>query len=105
MQLYVLNRFWLKHAIQLPIVSYILKCHFNDWIGGICIIAYVNIVLANSKYSHCRIQKIGSVALCGLMCGILWEYVFPVFYHRGVSDLGDVIAYVIGGMTYLTLSK
>lgn len=105
MSLYILNRFWLKQTVQIPLVSYILKCHFNDWIGGICITAYINIVLAYSKYSKYRIQTVGFVMLCGLVCGILWEYIFPLFYQRGVSDLGDVVAYVLGGLTYFILSK
>ena len=38
-----------------------------------------------------------------LMCGIFWEYVAPFFLHQGVSDVYDVIAYVLGGITYLLL--
>ena len=54
--LYALNRFYLKNVVVIPAISYILKCHFNDFLGGIFIIAYINLILEHSKYRHYRVD-------------------------------------------------
>ena len=47
---YFVNRFWLKNALDVPVVSYLLKCHFNDWLAGICVMAYLNLVMSLGGY-------------------------------------------------------
>ena len=47
---YCVNRFWLKNALGVPVVSYLLKCHFNDWLAGICVMAYLNLVMSLGGY-------------------------------------------------------
>lgn len=102
---YSINRFWLKNAVDWPVVSYILQCHFNDWLAGIGIIAYLNLVFSFSKYRHIRItQNRTAVPVC-LICGVLWEYGFPLVYPHGTSDVWDIISYVLGGIVYILLSK
>ena len=101
--LYALNRFYLKNVVVIPAISYLLKCHFNDFLGGIFIIAYINLILEHSKYRHYRVDTVSMAVTITLMCGIFWEYVAPFFLHQGVSDVYDVIAYVLGGITYLLL--
>ena len=32
--LYALNRFVLRGVFSIPILSYLLKCHFNDYLGA-----------------------------------------------------------------------
>lgn len=101
--LYALNRFYLKNVIVIPAISYILKCHFNDFLGGIFIIAYINLILEHSNYRHYRVDTVSMAVTITIICGIFWEYVAPFFLHQGVSDVYDVIAYVLGGITYLLL--
>ena len=101
--LYALNRFYLKNVVVIPAISYILKCHFNDFLGGIFIIAYINLILEHSKYRHYRVDTVSKAVTITLICGIFWECVAPFFVHQGVSDVYDVIAYVLGGITYLLL--
>ena len=99
---YLLNRFLLKHALtDIPVVSYILKCHLNDYLGGIAFICYVNLILLNSKYADREIKTYVIAVPVAFMCGLLWEYVFPLVYSRGVSDVFDVLSYVLGGITYI----
>lgn len=101
--LYSLNRFYLKKAVNVPIITYLLKCHFNDWLGGILIIAYINGILNLSRYRGHQIATLKAAILTTILCGIVWEYITPYLFHRGTSDIYDVIAYVIGGMTYILL--
>lgn len=101
--LYSLNRFYLKKAVDVPIITYLLRCHFNDWLGGILIIAYINGILNLSRYREHQIATLKAAILTTFLCGIVWEYITPYLFHHGTSDFYDVIAYVIGGMTYILL--
>ncbi len=100
MSLYALNRFFLKYAFD-GFIGYILKCHFNDFLGGICINAYIDFIILNSKYYlRYKFFKLYQIMLISLVCGLLWEYIFPLFWEHGTSDYLDVFAYLIGGIVY-----
>ena len=103
MLLYSINRFWLKDIICQPVIGYILKCHFNDFLAGIVILAYINCLLSLSRYRNVAITSylVGILITC--ICGLLWEYCFPVIFSNGVTDFYDLIAYVLGGITYITI--
>ena len=101
--LYCLNRFWLKEAIIQPVIHYVLKSHFNDFLAGIAISAYLNLVLSLSKYRRKVILTLPRVIIFTLLCALLWEYILPLIFPHGVSDYYDVIAYVLGGIIYITL--
>ena len=105
LMLYGINRLFLKEIIINPSFSYLLRCHVNDFLGGVCFIAYTDLVLAYSKYSIWIINSYTVAIVIMLTCGILWEYVFPLIYPRGVSDPLDIIAYVSGGMTCVFIRK
>ena len=66
--LYALNRFYLKNVVVIPAISYILKCHFNDFLGGIFIIAYINLILEHSKYRHYRVDTVSMAVTITLIC-------------------------------------
>ena len=100
LSMYGINRFIVKDIVQIPFLRYILRCHFNDYLAGICIISYVNIIFSYSKYSNIRIIHIVPAIVVGATCGILWEYVFPIIYPRGTSDFFDVVAYMMGAGSY-----
>ena len=38
-------------------------------------------------------------------CGTIWEYVTPLFRKNTVSDIGDIVAYMIGGIVYWLINK
>ena len=103
--LYALNRFALKEVVSIPILSYLLKCHFNDYLGGIFIIAYINIILQHSRYKQYRIHTLLQAIVVTLLCSIVWEFVAPYFFHYGTSDLWDIAAYMIGGSTYIWIQQ
>ena len=94
---YIINRIFKAH-IDIPVIEYLCKCHLNDYIGGIVFPAYVNILLYSAKYKP--VKNYISVAMMMFLCGIVWEYIFPYLFSYSVSDIFDVLAYVLGGITY-----
>lgn len=102
---YSLNRFCLKTIVDVPIISYILKCHFNDFLAGIGIIAYLNLLFAVSKYRQLKVSSYAMAASLCFLCGMLWEYVFPLLFPHGTSDIWDVLSYMIGGIAYIGLLR
>lgn len=102
---YGLNRFWLKTLVIAPGFSYLLKCHFNDWLAGISLIAYFNLVLSVSQYRHIKIKSSLDAVLICLACGILWEYILPGIFSYGTSDMWDMVAYTLGGISYVALFR
>lgn len=103
--IYGVNRFFLKGVVDVPFLSYILKCHFNDFLGGICFPAYANLILAYSKFSHICIKNYWTSALIMFLCGICWEYIIPRIYPRGTCDPLDILSYVLGGLAYIFILK
>ena len=88
---------------MMPVISYILKCHFNDFLAGIVIISYLNLIFSISRFSHIRIDNyIASVSIC-FICGILWEYILPLIFPHGTSDVWDIVSYILGGVMYIKL--
>lgn len=100
---YCMNRFWLKKVVSNWTLSYLLNSHFNDWLAGISIVAYINLILSKSKYTYIRIKNCWQAIVVCLCCGLLWEYVLPYLVQRGISDKWDVLAYILGGVTYIAL--
>ncbi len=103
--LYSVNRFILKWVVDVPIISYLLKCHFNDWLGGIFIIAYINIVLEHSRYKHMQIHTLRWAIIINVLCGVFWEFVGPCMFRYGTSDCYDILAYIVGGITYIMIQR
>lgn len=100
---YGINRFWLKKVVRIPVVSYLLKCHFNDFLAGICILAYINLLRSFSRYRHRQLRSgIAAVLVC-FFCGLLWEYILPAVFPHGTSDVWDLVAYILGGAAYIVL--
>ena len=94
---YTFNRIF-KSYIDIPIIGCLCRCHLNDYIGGIVFPAYVNILLYRAKYK--QIKNYMVIAFIMLLCGIIWEYIFPYLFSYSVSDIFDVLAYMLGGVTY-----
>lgn len=103
--IYITNRFLLSKHAMIPIFSYLLRCHLNDFIAGIIIIPSVNMVLEHSKYRQWKIESYLEAICFSTTCGLLWEYIFPLFYLRGTSDIWDMLAYNLGGFIYILLKR
>ncbi len=100
MTIYIINRFILKN-LEIPYISYLLKNHLGDYIGGIVFCIYLNVILFIGKRKP--INKFGIIFTIMLFVSILWEYFFPLFLKYSTSDLLDIIAYMLGTITYYLL--
>lgn len=68
-------------------------------------IAYFNLVLSVSQYRHIKIKTFLNAVLICVTCGILWEYILPGIFSYGTSDIWDVVAYTLGGISYVALFR
>lgn len=102
---YTINRFILKKWVVIPMVAYILKCHFNDFCGSLAFLAYVNIVLSHSKYPDVQLQKYGSIFLVSIGISFCWEGIAPLISQKSTADWLDVLSYVLGGVAYWRIKQ
>ena len=100
--IYAFNRFFLK-KINIPVFGYILKNHFNDFLGGFLFCCYVNAILVYTNRK--QITKFWLLILFMLPVSISWEFVFPLFLKYSTSDIFDVICYLFGTITYYFVMK
>lgn len=97
--IYFVNRLT-NDTYYIPYLSYILRYHFNDYLAGIVFLAYLNIILAISKYKHIKVLKLSQVIFTGILIGTFWEYITPIYKSDSTSDIIDVICYVLGAISY-----
>ena len=100
MLIYIVNRFWLKHMITQPIISYILKCHFNDFCGGIVFLAYVNMLITGSRYNGAQIRTLPLCLMTGVFISLCWEGLGPLLLSYSTGDWLDALAYLAGCFVY-----
>lgn len=105
MLFYSLNRFMLKEVVALPVLSNILKYHFNDYCGAIAFIAYVNILITCSKYKNRKVCSLKAILPITFGISICWEGFAPLISNKSTADWLDVIAYIIGGISYWFLKR
>ena len=90
----------IKSDVQLPVLGYLLRCHFNDYLGGISFAAYLNFVLSLSNWTSFQLTKSKHFLIAGLLCGICWEIITPIFIQSSTGDIWDFVAYILGMLTY-----
>ena len=94
--LYEINKITKTHN-NIPVIGYLCKCHLNDCIAGTVFPAYVNIVLKFGRYPP--ITRLSHI------CGVVWEYICPLFLTYSVSDFWDIVSYILGGVLYYYSKK
>lgn len=94
--LYIINQI-IKTKIPVNAIRWFMSCYFNDTIGGITFIAYCNIIFG---FKNKKINKLWQIELLLFFAGLFWEYVTPIFRINTVSDIWDILAYMIGGVLY-----
>lgn len=97
---YSINRFVLK-LLELPLFDYILKNHFNDFLGGFIFCCYVNILMYYNRKK--MITNFWLIIISMFCVSISWEFVFPLFLKYSTSDWLDVLAYMLGTLFYYVL--
>ena len=71
--------------------------YFNDIVGSITFLAYVNLVLSRGGLA---LEKLWQILLMMLGCGFFWEVITPLFRKSTVADFWDGAAYLFGGLLY-----
>lgn len=99
--LYIVNQN-IKTRIPVEVIRWFMSCYFNDTIGGITFIAYCNIVF--SFYER-KMIKLWQIELLMFFCGFFWEYLTPLFRKDTVSDIFDIVAYMVGGLIYWIIAR
>lgn len=99
--LYLLNNFIFK-KISTGLTHYFLICYFNDLICPLAFLAYVNIMLA---FVQKQLAKIYQILIFCFGCGLVWEFIAPLFKKNSVTDFYDLLCYCAGGMLYYAIKQ
>lgn len=97
--IYALNRLT-NQLYYVPYASYVLRYHFNDYLAGIVFLAYLNIILGISVYKEYSVVRWDLVILTGIIIGIFWEFITPMYKSDSTSDIIDVFCYILGAISY-----
>lgn len=79
-----------------------MSSYFNDIIGSITFMAYTNLILSFRKII---LSKLWQIELLMFSCGVFWEFITPIYRADTVSDIFDVLAYMVGGILYWLLVR
>ncbi|NLL31048.1 MAG: hypothetical protein GX258_08435 [Clostridiales bacterium] len=93
----------IKFKVDIPYLGYLLRNHYNDFLGGISFMALLNLILLFSKYN--KIKKLKLILLVALGCSIFWEVITPIFLVTSTGDFYDFIAYTLGFTLYWIIKR
>lgn len=99
--LYFLNNGIFKHHTS-GWLQYFMICHFNDFICPLFFFGYCNLLLITANK---EIKKLHWILLMGLCSGLVWEYFAPVIKPSTVSDVMDLVFYLLGTFLYWCILK
>ncbi len=99
--LYLLNNHFLKYNTS-GIINVFFKCYFNDLMAPCFLLAYTNIFLDTIEK---RLQKIKQIIPFCLCAGLVWEFFTPLIKSSSVTDLFDIVSYLIGGTIYFIIDR
>lgn len=99
--LYVVNNLffkWKTHGwIQIFFISY-----FNDLICPLLFLSYVNILMMTTGK---EIKRLSVLLLLALVASLVWEFVAPIVKPTSVTDLIDIVCYLVGSVVYWLLMR
>ena len=99
--LYFLNQRY-KTAIDNEYLRFFMTGYFNDIIGCIALASYINLVFSIFSYKDYKIWYIMGIIF---VAGLFWEFITPLFRKDTVTDMFDLLAYLIGGSIYCSILK
>ena len=100
----VFNEIFLKGGL-LGVRWVFFRNHFNDFLAGIILIAYTNLILGFYKNKTIRVLKFRDVMGYMLIVGLFWEFVTPIYWKSSVSDWWDLVSYLCGALVYYVVIK
>lgn len=66
---------------------------------------YEKIIRNLVSFYNKKLIKLWEIELLMLFCGLFWEYLTPLFRKNTVSDIFDVLAYMVGGLIYWMFAR
>lgn len=99
--LYMINNIFIKTNID-GNIGIFLKGYFNDLLAPFFILSYSNFLLS---FTNKNLYKFSHIVLFCFFCGIVWEFFAPLIKPESVTDILDMICYLIGGILYWVLLK
>lgn len=93
-----MNKYCLRRILAVPF----MRNYFNDIMGGI---VFGVVVRAAGRFWFKKEIRSSLYMLLILTAGIYWEYAAPLYVPGAVSDVGDIAAYLSGGICLLLLLK
>lgn len=100
--LYIVNRFS-RLFPSIPYLGHIFRNHFNDYLGAVLFIAYVNLLLLAGRRTPCT--YLPGLAFWALLCSLTWEGLAPLLLPFSTADWWDCLAYCLGMFTYWCLLR
>ena len=98
--LYGLNRLFLRQAPGE--IGLFCRCSLNDLICPLFVIPAAQIILGGIGI---KVRKYRPLFVFTLFCGIIWEFVIPVWKKDSVYDPWDLLFYFAGMHIYYFLMK
>ena len=115
--LYTLNNMYIK-SNTIGTMNEFFKCYFNDIICPLGLLSSTNLFLL-TYVSFCEkifsisvsffkkmkygIYSLRLILIYCVLCGIYWEFIYPIKHKNSTSDIRDVLCYMIGGIGYYNL--
>lgn len=94
---YVFNRFS-SLFVSIPYLGPVFRFHFNDYLGAIVFMAYLNLLLLAGKRSVC--VHFPALLFWACVLSIAWEGLAPLVLPYSTADWLDCLAYFLGVTTY-----
>ena len=98
--LYLMNQMVFKKCFT-GTVGYFCNCFFNDLICQLFFLPYVQTFLIWAKR---EIKSYIGFLAFGMTAGLIWEFFAPLINAKAVTDIYDLICYLIGVHIYYVIT-
>lgn len=98
--LYLMNQIVFKKCF-VGEVGYFCNCFFNDLICQLFFLPYVQIFLI---WVEREIRSYIGFLIVGMTAGLIWEFFAPLINAKAVTDIYDLICYLVGVHIYYVIT-
>ena len=98
--LYLMNQLVFKECFT-GLVGYFCNCFYNDLICQLFFLPYVQIFLI---WAEREIKGYIGFLTVGMTAGIIWEFFAPLINAKAVTDMYDLICYLVGVHIYYVIT-
>ena len=99
--LYFFNNFYIKSHTSGAVGDF-FKYYFNDLLCPFFALGYINLLLITVNR---EITELWKLLLIIIAAGCVWETIGPLFKSSAVTDVKDLLCYIIGAIAYWALLK